>query len=215
MSQRRHARAVAAIAVHDIDDPAAPSYTARDISVGGLFLPIEASWPVGITRRIALEHNEVRIEANARVVRSDTTGVALQFADPTEELKSSIRGLLVDLVYEGAKLGEHRRAHRFPTTSPVLWALGSAQYRSTLSDLSPTGASIRAERPPDLGAEIYVQLPIVELRASVPVVEEVHGAKAAVVRHIPDGFAVQFKGASDGFRRAIRSWEGAEHKAPK
>jgi len=202
MSQRRHARALAAITVVDIDDPAAPSYTARDISVGGLFLLLEGEkWPVGITRRIAIEHEGKRIEADARVVRTDDTGVALQLTDPPEELKTRIRGLLVDLVYEGVPLGEHRRAHRFETTSPVLWALGSGQYRSTLSDLSPTGACIRAERPPELDAEIYVQLPIVELRAGVPVVEEVHGSKAVVVRHIDGGFAVHFKNASDGFRR--------------
>ena len=64
----------------------------------------------------------------------------------SDRLKTDIRGLLVDLVYQGAPLGEHRRAQRFPTTSPVLWAIGSARYRSTLSDLSLTGATIRAER---------------------------------------------------------------------
>ena len=69
-------------------------------------------------------------------------------------------------------------------------------------------ATISAQRPPALGIEVYVQLPVVELRAGVPVIEEVHGCRAIVVRHTDAGFAVRFKGTTDGFRHAVRAWAG-------
>jgi hypothetical protein len=213
MSKRRHARALAAITVVDVSDAAAPAYQARDIGIGGLFLYTAKRWPIGITRRLALAHGAVRLEIDARVVRSSEQGAAMQFVDPSAAFLSTLRALLVNLVYEGVNLAEHRDAHRFRTTSPVLWSLGSAQYRTTLQDLSSTGATIVAQRPPAVGAEIYVQLPVVELRAGVPVVEEVHGCRATVVRHTDAGFAVRFKGTTDGFRHAVRAWAGRDATA--
>ncbi|MFC1609511.1 PilZ domain-containing protein [Myxococcota bacterium] len=206
MSQRRYARALATVAVLDVDDPTAQPYQARDISSGGLFLLVREQWTVGTTRRLVIEHLTTRIGAEAHVVRSETAGVALEFDDTSEEFRGKIRELLIDLVYEGSPLVGHRSAARFKTTSPVLWVLGSAQYRSTLDDLSPTGATIHASRPPHVGAEIYVQLPIVTTRGGVAMIEEVHGSKANVVRHTPTGFAVRFKGTTEGFRRAVRWW---------
>ncbi|OGQ89529.1 MAG: hypothetical protein A2289_15160 [Deltaproteobacteria bacterium RIFOXYA12_FULL_58_15] len=204
MSQRRFARAVAPITIVDVDEPQT-SYQARDLSVGGVFLLTEEPWGLGSARCLAIEHKNSRVIAKGRVIRSDPTGVGLRFSDESEQFRSSIRNLLVELVYEGAKLGEHRRAQRFESAVPVLWLLGTAQYRSTFIDLSPTGCSIHAQRPPPVGTVIYVQLPIIKERNLVPVVEEVHGCRGTVVRCTADGFAVEFKGMVDGFRRAIRA----------
>jgi hypothetical protein len=212
MGRRHHTRALAPISVVDADEPGGPAYRARDISAGGLFLLRNKPLSVGATRRLVIEHRGERIEAEAQVVRSDSSGVALQFTHVTTELRTRIRNLLVALVYEGAPLDEKRRARRFETASPVLWILGSVQYRSTLTNLSSAGANIRAERPPEIGCELYVQLPMVELRGGAPVVEEVHGCRASVVRHTEDGFAVEFKGASDDFRSVVRSWESSRRR---
>ncbi len=196
------------MAVRDLQDPEAAPYRARDLGLGGLFLLTERRWPVGMTRSLRVEHGSTSLSLSGRVVRVTRDGVAFAFIGLDEEERSAIRRLLVDLVYGGARLDEQRAAPRFATTSPVLWSWGSVQVRTTLADLSPTGATLKAAEPPPVDTEIYVQLPLLELRAGVPVVEEVQGSKARVVRHLRDGFAVRFHRPSEAFRRAIHAWEG-------
>jgi len=171
----------------------------RSLSTGGISVGTQKRWPPGTVVDLEIVHEGTRVRVPARVVSQMSTGVGLEFVDPTPEQLQSLQALLSRLLPTGDTGREvPPDALRALTWMPVV--NGKRPHKARIIDLSHDGAAIADKSPPEVGAEITVAItnPVSTSKDDSQV-----KAGARVVRHTERGFAVQFVGADTAFKRAV------------
>ncbi|MBI5510818.1 MAG: PilZ domain-containing protein [Deltaproteobacteria bacterium] len=194
-----------AVALADLESPEPRSYRIRDLGSGGFYLEGQTGWAEGSAHRVRVSYQSVEVELSVVVARIDPQGSALCFADADPAAADKVRALCDHLLQDGATMDEKRRAPRLALTGVVaVWAHGDAPQTGVLTELSSTGATIRAETRPPTGDEL-------ELRFGADGADQLCCA-GRVVRQLDDGFAVMFLRVDAAAKSAISEFRRLQAK---
>ncbi len=151
----------------------------QDISEGGLFMA--TSTPIAIGEEIILYPDGLG-RLNGKIVRKDDGGVAVEF--DLSDVQKTYLAKRIDAAVSGTpylKLME-KRAHRrleLKVESRAIAPTECLEFDCIIIDLSLSGALVRSQVKPPLGAEVRIG-----------------SLRGQVKRHWKEGFAIQFAQAA-------------------
>jgi uncharacterized protein (TIGR02266 family) len=116
-----------------------------------------------------------------------------------DDADTATREFLVKVARTGAAdKAIHREHKRFPTTLPVEFQIGAIKTRSHVEDLSAGGCFVRADRPPQVGQTVTLEITPPDETPTL----KLTGLVAWVKDGKESGFGVEFDAAeSEGAKR--------------
>ena len=103
----------------------------------------------------------------------------------------------------GNVVGTEKQGVLLQAGNQVVWRFKAMEVQSRLKDLSPQGAFIESDTPPEIGSSIFIYIPASESNPDSGFSAQVQGCQATVVHRTPIGFGLEFVFPSDTFSSAV------------